>query len=371
MSAIGYPDPVQEAQHGSGRSSLAIGIMAGDDIGLEITPVVVDLMSAAADKAGLKIDWREIPIGRKALDSHGHTMPEGTLDALSSLDGWVLGPIGHRLYPKVPEAINPHPIIRRHFDMFCGIKPFKSYPGVPCIRPDVDLVFLRENNEGFQPDRNMFLGKGEFRPTEDVTISVRVITRRQSSRICRAAFEVARRRRKKVTAVHKDTVFKLSCGMFAEEFRRLAQDYPDVEAEEMMVDTFAHDIILKPTRFDVVVTTNMYGDILTDEAAALVGGLGMAPGIAVAPKHIMAQATHGSAPDIAGKGLANPFALLQSGTMMLDVLGTRLGLAAAREAARLLNAAVEGSIGDPASRTSDVGGTASTTEMGKRIKARI
>jgi 3-isopropylmalate dehydrogenase len=173
---------------------LAIGILDGDDIGHEIVPAAVAVAKAAAALHGLAIDWWPLPIGRRALDSHGHTLPPSTLDALGRLDGWILGPIGHRAYPKVTGAINPHPILRKHFDLFANVRPTRSYPGLGGLYDDVDLVIVRENNEGFQPDRNMVAGSGEFRPTDEVTLSVRVITRTGSRRGARAAFELARPR---------------------------------------------------------------------------------------------------------------------------------------------------------------------------------
>ena len=271
----------------------------------------------------MEIDWHPVPIGRKALDELGNTLPPGTLEKLDTLDGWVLGPIGHQAYPKGnPNSINPHPILRKHFDLFANIRPAKSYPGLPALHKDVDLVIVRENNEGMPPDRNVYMGNGEFRPTPDMTIGIRVITRQGSSKVARAAFEFARTRpRKKVTAVHKDTVFKLACGMFAEECRAVAKDYPDIAYDEVLVDTFAMKLVMKPQQFDVIVTTNTFGDILSDEAAGLVGGLGLAPGLSAGPDRAMAQATHGSAPDIAGKGIANPYAMIMSGQMLMAWLG--------------------------------------------------
>ncbi|HSL77202.1 MAG TPA: isocitrate/isopropylmalate family dehydrogenase, partial [Candidatus Limnocylindrales bacterium] len=301
------------------ESALTIGILEGDDIGHEVVPAAVAVAKAAAERYGVAIDWRPMPIGRRALDSHGSTLPDSTLETLATLDGWILGPIGHRAYPKVPAAINPHPILRKHFNLFANVRPTRSYPDIGCLFDGVDLIIVRENNEGFQPDRNVVAGCGEFRPTEDVTISVRVITRVGSRRVARAALELARHRRRKLTLVHKDTVFKLGCGMFVEECRKAAADYPDVEVDDVIVDTFAMRLVRDPQTFDVVVTTNMFGDILTDEAAGLVGGLGMAPGLSIGEGNIaMAQATHGSAPDIAGKGLANPYAMIESTRMLFD-----------------------------------------------------
>ncbi len=173
---------------------LTLGVLDGDDIGHEIVPASVAVAGAAAQRAGLSIDWRQVPIGRKAFDDLGHTMPDGTLETLASLDGWILGPIGHRDYPKAPTAINPHPILRKHFDLFANVRPTRSYPGLGCLYDGIDLVIVRENNEGFQPDRNVVAGSGEFRPTEDVTISVRVITREGSRKVAEAALDIARSR---------------------------------------------------------------------------------------------------------------------------------------------------------------------------------
>jgi len=353
--------------------ALKIGILEGDDIGLEVVPETIKVMCAAAAKAKLAIDWHPVPIGRKALDELGNTLPPGTLDKLDTLDGWVLGPIGHQAYPRDnPNSINPHPILRRHYDLFANIRPSKSYPGVPCIYKDVDLIIVRENNEGFPPDRNVHLGYGEFRPTPDMTIGIRVITREGSRKVARAAFEIARTRpRKLVTAVHKDTVFKMACGMFAEECRTMAQAYPDITFNEVLVDTMAAKLVMKPQQFDVIVTTNTFGDILSDAASALVGGLGLAPGLSAGPERAMAQATHGSAPDIAGKGIANPYAMIMSGQMLLGWLGHKHQVSAALRAANLMERATESVVKAGAVLTRDMGGTASTREMGDAIAAAV
>lgn len=353
--------------------TLKIGILNGDDIGLEVVPETIKVMRRAAEKAGLAIDWRPLPIGRTAYDELGYTLPPGTLEKLDTYDGWVLGPIGHQAYPKhLPNVINPHPILRKHYDLFANIRPAKSYPGLPCVYKDVDLVIVRENNEGMPPDRNVFMGNGEFRPSPDMTIGVRVITRQGSSKVARAAFDLARTRpRKKLTAVHKDTVFKLACGMFAEECRALAKEYPDVAYDEVLVDTFAMKLVMKPQQFDVVVTTNTFGDILSDAAAGLVGGLGLAPGLSAGPERAMAQATHGSAPDIAGRGIANPYAMIMSGQMLLDWLGHKHDEPRAVKAAQLMERAVESVIQAGKVLTPDLGGKASTSQMGDAIAAAV
>jgi 3-isopropylmalate dehydrogenase len=345
-------------------SHLVLGVLDGDDIGLEIVPAAVEVASEAAKRHGLRIDWRPMPVGRRALDTHGSTLPEGTLETLAAMDGFVLGPIGHREYPKVPGAINPHPIMRKHFNLFANVRPTRSYPDIGCLHDNVDLVIVRENNEGFQPDRNVVAGSGEFRPTEGVTISVRVITRVGSERVARVALNLARSRRKLLTLVHKNTVFKLGCGMFVEECYRAAADFPDVTVNEVIVDTMAMRLVRDPQSFDVIVTTNMFGDILSDEAAGLVGGLGMAPGLCIGDGDFaMAQATHGSAPDIAGTGKANPYAMIESTRMLLEWLGRRRGIGPAVEAAQAMERAMVATLGDPRSRTGDIRGCGTTATM--------
>jgi 3-isopropylmalate dehydrogenase len=345
-------------------ANLRIGILEGDDIGHEIVPASVEVARAAAEAAGLAIEWVEVPIGRRALETHGHTMPEGTLETLDRLDGWILGPIGHREYPKAAEAINPHPILRKRFDLFANVRPTRSYPGIGCLHDDVDLVIVRENNEGFQPDRNVVAGCGEFRPTHDVTISVRVITAEGSRKVVRAALEIAQARKKRLTLVHKNTVFKLGCGMFVDSAYEVAKEFPDITVDEVIVDTMAMRLVRDPQSFDTVVTTNMFGDILTDEAAGLVGGLGMAPGLSIGRGRIaMAQATHGSAPDIAGRGIANPYAMIESTRMMFDWLGRRREIPAAVAMAERMRAGIDRALADPATRTPDIMGTGIQRDM--------
>lgn len=346
-----------------------LGVLLGDDIGPEVVPVAVRVAQAAltATGASSSVEWTSVPIGRSALESHGDTLPAGTLETLRDLDGWVLGPIGHQAYPKSPRARNPHPIIRKSFDLFANIRPARSYPGVRCLHDEVDLVIVRENNEGFPPDRNVVAGSGEFRPTPDVTVSVRVITREGSEKVAKAAFELARSRRKHLTAVHKDTVFKLGCGMFAEACRNLAADFPDVRYDEVLVDTFAMKLAMRPQDYDVVVTTNLFGDILSDLAAGLVGGLGLAPGLSAGPRHAMAQATHGSAPDIAGERIANPTAMIVSTQLLLEWLGRRHSDQRLLSAAEAIDAGITRVLSSGSVLTRDLGGQATTEEFGSAV----
>ncbi|MFZ5943236.1 MAG: isocitrate/isopropylmalate dehydrogenase family protein [Bacillota bacterium] len=348
-----------------------LGILQGDDIGLEVVPETVKVLKEAVKPySGIDIEWIELPVGMPSYRENGETLPQQTLNTLFELDGWILGPIGHMAYPKDdPKAVNPHPILRREFDLVSNIRPAKSYEAVPSLHKNVDVVIIRENNEGFQPDRNMHKGTGEFMPTPDIAMSVRVITRRNSQMVARSAFELARQRngKKKVTAIHKNTVFKLGCSLFLEGCKEIAVEYPDITFETVVVDTFAMQLAMRPQNFDVVVSTNMFGDILTDLAAGLVGGLGMAPGLCVGPKYVMAQATHGSAPDIAGKQIANPYAMIMSGQMMLSWLGNLKKDEAAVKAADNIKNAIEDILKEGVNVTPDLGGKASTFQMGDAI----
>ena len=347
-----------------------IGILNGDDIGHEIVPVTVDVLKAAAGNyPEIRIQWVPLPVGYVSFLENGHSLPQSTLDALYQLDGWILGPIGHMAYPKDPDCVNPHPILRRQFDLVSNIRPAKARPGVPCINGQTDLIIVRENNEGFQPDRNMYKGNSDCMPTPDMALSLRVITRRNSAMAARTAFQLARQRNglKKVTAIHKNTVYKMGCTLFLEACREVAADYPDITLETCVVDTFAMKMLMHPADYDVVVTTNMFGDILSDEAAGLVGGLGMAPGLCVGPDYCMAQATHGSAPDIAGKNIANPYAMIMSGQMMLSWLANLKKDEAGIRAAADIEQAVSQVLAEHKYVTPDLGGDASTKEMGEAI----
>lgn len=346
---------------------LKIGVLLGDDIGLEVVPECIKVMRAAASKVGLEIEWQSLPIGRAGHEEHGDTLPKITLDTLPGLHGWVLGPIGHNAYPR-NDPTWVFPPLRKKFELFASIKPVRSYPTLPSVHQNVDIVFIREVTEGLQSSDTVTAGGGEFRPNDEITIASRIITRTGSRRLARESFEIARRRpRRKLTCVHKEPVYRLACGMFAEEFRKLAPEYPDVVFEEGMIDTTAMKLVMAPQQYDVVVTTNQFGDILTDEGAGLVGGLGLAPGICAGTNQAMAQATHGSAPDIAGQGIANPYAMIMSGQLLLEWLGRRHDEPRATQAASSISAAMERVIADGRHLTRDLGGTAGTAEMGDEV----
>jgi 3-isopropylmalate dehydrogenase len=290
------------------------------------------------------------------------------MQAVRAADGVVLGPLATYDYPaKEKGGLNPSAELRIRLDLYANVRPAKSRLGVGLTGKPVDLVIYRENTEGFYADRNMFMGIGEFMPTEDMALAIRKVTARACERIARRAFEGAMRRRRKVTAVHKANVLKISDGLFLREVRKVAREFPQVELEEIIVDAMAALLLRDPMRFDVVVTENMYGDILSDEASELSGGLGLGGSINAGDAHCVAQAQHGSAPDIAGKGVANPTSLILSVAMLLGWLGERHKNESLVKAAAAMEAAVDTALKDPKTRTRDLGGNASTAELAASV----
>jgi 3-isopropylmalate dehydrogenase len=234
---------------------------------------------------------------------------------------------------------------------------------VPALADAMDVMIVRENTEGFYADRNMVVGSGEFMPTHDVALALRKITRKGSERIARSAFEVARTRRKHVTIVHKANVMKVSDGLFLETCRAVAQDYQDVRVDDVLVDAMTSHLVRDPSRYDVIVTTNMFGDILSNMAAELSGGLGLAESLNQGDTNAVAQASHGSAPDLVGKGIANPTALILSAVMLLEWLGVRHQRERFCEAAAELRQAVLATLAQPSLRTPDLKGSGTTSSF--------
>src|SRR5256885_2985311 len=299
--------------------------MEGDGIGPEITAATMRVVRAADDLFKLGFSSAPVSIGLAALSAHGTTLPETAVAAAKAADGVILGPVSHNDYPPVAQGgLNPSGEMRKRLDLYANIRPALTRGGFParCGTP-VDLVIVRENTEGFYADRNMFAGSGEFMPTPDLALAVRKITRAGSTRIAEAAFALAKRRRKQLTAVHKANVLRVSDGLFLECVRAVAAKFPDVEYKEQIIDAMTALLVRNASIFDVVVTTNMYGDILSDLASEIAGSLGTAASLNAGADHAVAQAQHGSAPDLAGKDLANPASLNGSAAMLLARLGER------------------------------------------------
>jgi isocitrate/isopropylmalate dehydrogenase len=349
-------------------------ILEGDGIGPEISAATLLVLKRASDVFGLGLKFSSMPIGFAAMQEFQTTFPQQTLDAAKAADGTVLGPVSHNDYPPVAQGgINPSGALRIGLDLYANIRPARTRKGFapPCGRP-LDLVIVRENTEGFYSDRSMFLGPGEMMPTPDLALSFRKITRLGSTRIAEAAFALARREgRKKVTAVHKANVLRVSDGLFLECTRQVAAKYPGITYEEKIVDAMAALLIRDASRFDVVVTTNMFGDILSDQASELSGSLGLAASLNAGDRYGVAQAQHGSAPDIAGKDLANPSSLIGSAAMLLGWLGQKNGKDNFLQAAAAIEKALDATIATPAERTRDLGGTLGTKAFTDAVIGRI
>jgi 3-isopropylmalate dehydrogenase len=348
----------------------SIAALLGDGIGPDIVHSTVAVLSRAAELQGVELSFTELPAGLEALRGHGSTFPAATREALTSYDGWILGPVSHHGYDfSNDQYINPSSYLRKHFELYANVRPARSLPGVRSLVSDVDLVIVRENTEGFYADRNVMDGTSEFRPNEDLVLSLRVVSRKACLRIARRAFEIAvrRDRRRLVTAVHKANVLRQGDGLFLECCRQVAAEFENVAYDEVLVDAFSMYLVMRPQSFDVVVTTNMFGDILSDEAAGLIGGLGLAPGLNAGDQRAMAQATHGSAPDIADLHTANPTAEILSGKLLLDWLADRRGETAFQRVAASVETAVLAVLADGRVKTPDLGGTANTREFTRAI----
>jgi 3-isopropylmalate dehydrogenase len=335
--------------------TMKIIVMPGDGIGPEITAATVRVLEIASERFALGLEYEFHDIGLATLERDGTTFPGSVLEACRGADGIVLGPVSHQDYPPRAEGgINPSGELRIRLDLYANIRPSRSREGMPHWgRTPMDLVIVRENTEGFYADRNMHQGTGEFMPTPDVALAVRKVTAKASERIARAAFELALKRRRKVTAVHKQNVMRISDALFLDEVRKVAKQHPEVAYDEQLVDSMAAMLVRDAARYDVIVTTNMFGDILSDEAAELSGSLGLAGSVNASRTHCMAQAQHGSAPDIAGQDRANPVSLMLSAAMLLQWMGFA-------EAHDAIDAAIDRLLKDPARRTKDLGGTLGT-----------
>jgi isocitrate/isopropylmalate dehydrogenase len=338
-------------------------ILPGDGIGTEIAGAAERVLAAADCKFGLGLTLTRMDIGFAALAAAGTTIPDPVIEAAKQADGVVLGPVSHNEYPPVAEGgRNPSGVLRSSLGLYANIRPARSRQGVP--RPtgkSIDLIVVRENLEGFYADRNMYLGTGEFMPEPGVALAFRKITAVGSRRIAERAFAIAAERPDpRVSAIHKANVMRITDGLFLAEVRKVARSHPGIAYDEILVDASAAYLIRSPERFDVIVTTNMFGDILSDLASEISGGLGLAASLNVGEHHAVAQAQHGSAPDIAGKGIANPVSLINSAAMLLRHLGHAL-------AAEAIEAATDSALTAPETRTRDLGGELGTMAFAEGI----
>jgi len=328
-------------------ANIKITLIEGDGIGPEVTKSAKEVLDFLVED----ISWQHVIAGSKALEQTGELVPIQVFDSAEKTKRILKGPIATPI-GKGFRSVNVY--LRKHFDLYANVRPAKSFEGVPSRYKAVDLVIFRENTEG------LYVGIEE-RVDEDTRHSIKVITRHGSERIIRAAFDYARaQNRKKVTLAHKANILKETDGLFLEIGRKISQSYPDIEFEEMIIDNLCMQLVIDPTQFDVFVTMNLYGDILSDLCAGLVGGLGLTASANIGNGYALFEPVHGSAPDIAGKNLANPTAMLLSAAMLLKHVGET-------DKGEKLEKAIELLLKNPENHTKDLGGMLTTTDFTKRV----
>jgi len=349
-----------------------VGVLRGDGIGPEVVTATLWVLKAAARMSGgVQFEWPELPMGWEAIRTTGRPMPERTIERLAECHGWIMGPHDSVSYPEdLRGLLNPSGRLRIHFDLYANVRPARTLPGVKSLVRDTDLIVVRENTEGFYPDRNMVEGSGEHMPAQGIVLSVGVFTQRAAERIAHVAFQLARARRKHVSIVHKANVIRLGNGLFLETCREVARGYPDVRVDDYHVDAMAAHLVRCAPDFDVIVTTNMFGDILSDLAAELVGSLGLAGSLNAGDDHAMAQAAHGAAPDIAGQGIANPVGLMHSAVMLLEWMGHKHRDPHLDALSQAIDSAIT-SVLSTGPLTRDLGGQADTQSFAQAVIDRL
>jgi 3-isopropylmalate dehydrogenase len=331
------------------KKTYKIALMRGDGIGPEQTEATLKVLSALQEAENFRMKFLEVEAGDQCLKKRGEALPAETINTIKSTDACLKGPVGESAADVIVR-------LRILFDLYANLRPIKSYPGIPALRPDIDMMFVRENTED--------LYKGyEFTAGNDA-VALRVITKKGCLRIAEEAFKHALRRRRKVTAVHKANVLRVTDGLFRDTCREIASKHPEVDFEELYVDAASMHLIKRPQEFDVIVITNMFGDILSDEAAQIGGGLGIAAGANVGDKYGLFEPIHGSVPSKAGKNVANPTSMILSARLMLDWLGEA-------NAAKKIEDAVYKTLTERKIVTRDLGGNARTNEMAEEISKNI
>ena len=330
-----------------------ISLITGDGIGPELSESAISVLTTINDKLDLKFEITKLSAGDKALEQAGKALPDETVDAIKQSDACMKAPVGE-------SAADVIVVLRRMLDLYANIRPAKSYPHMPALRDDVDMVIVRENTEDLYTGKEFSLG--------DSAVALRIISENASKRIAKYAFETAKQRnsKKKVTCVHKSNVMRVTDGLFAKACTEVSKDYPEIKFDEMYVDACAMNLIRQPQEFDVVVTTNLFGDILSDESSQVVGGLGMAPAANIGDNFALFEPVHGAAFDIAGKNIANPSSFLLSIRMMLDWLGTKHNDSKCFEVGQKLESTIFDLV-KTGVKTKDIGGDKTTSEFTKQI----
>ena len=349
-----------------------IGLLYGDGIGPEITKATEAMMKAAVKKHGMDVEFPVYPMGWEGINDYNDPVPEMTKEGLKTCDAWVFAPHDSAAYPEPHfSRANPSGTMRHYFDLYCNARPAKSYPGVTSRVGEADVIVVRENSEGLLPDRNMYKGWGEFMPDENTVILNGLFTRKATERVAHEAFKLAKQRKKHLTIAHKANVMQWSYGLFRSVIYEIGEKhYPEVKIDDYHIDAMTAHMVKRLKDFDVIVTTNLFGDILSDLAGELTGSLGLGPAINTNETQCMAQAAHGSAPDIAGRNIANPVGLMLSAVMMFEWLAANRDdkdfAAAAKSMQEAVLTVMEGGILTP-----DMGGKETTTSFTAAVVAQI
>ncbi len=334
-----------------------IALIEGDGIGPEISEAVISVLETINDKLDLKFEINQLDAGDGALKKTGKALPDETLESIKKSDACLKAPVGE-------SAADVIVYLRRKLDLFANVRPAKSYPNMNALRDDVDLVIVRENTEDLYMGNEFEIGNS--------AVAIRIISEKASKRIAKYACQIAIQRglEKKVTCVHKSNVIRISDSLFARSCAAVVKEYSDITFEEMYVDACAMNLIRQPESFDVIVTTNMFGDILSDESAQVVGGLGMAPAANIGDDFALFEPVHGAAFDIAGKQIANPSSFILSLKMMLEWLGTKHDDKKCFEIAHKIESIVYDVV-KTGIRTKDIGGDKTTKEFTQEIVNRL
>ncbi len=330
-----------------------ISLITGDGIGPELSDSAISVLNTIQEKYGIEFEISKLIAGDKALEQTGKALPDDVVETIKNSDVCLKAPVGE-------SAADVIVVLRRMLDLYANIRPSKSYPHMPALRDDIDMVIVRENTEDLYTGKEFSLG--------DSAVALRIISESASKRIAKYAFETAKQRNsmKKVTCVHKSNVMRVTDGLFAKACIEVSKDYPEITFEEMYVDACAMNLIRQPEKFDVVVTTNLFGDILSDESSQVVGGLGMAPAANLGDDFALFEPVHGAAFDIAGQNIANPSSFLLSIKMMLDWLGAKHNDQKCFEMAKKLESTIFDLV-KSGIKTKDIGGDKTTTEFTKQI----
>ena len=335
-----------------------VALMPGDGIGPEITKATLQVISAIQQLYPIHLDIVRVDGGDRCAKKHGDPLPPETVTSIQQSQTCLKGPVGETAADVIVK-------LRILFDLYAGIRPIKSYPNTPTLHDDVDILFVRENTEG--------LYKGlEFAIDPDTMVCLRVITRRASRRIAEYAFHAAhsRGKAKKVTVIHKSNVMRKTDGLFAQTCRDVGANNPSIQLEEMYVDAAAMQLIKSPQAFDVIVTTNMFGDILSDEASVLIGGLGMAPGANIGDRFALFEPIHGTAPLIAGKDVANPISMILASSLMFNWLGQTYSDTNCLQASHRIETAIKTTL-QQGIFTQDLGGDVHTQDFGAAVATQL